>query len=483
MVFPDQAKRARRTHRKSRLGCQPCKQRKIKCDESNPVCTNCVRREIECKFLSRRPREDLGSGSGEGEEWLAVASGSANHVLDPETAPVQSRGRDRRNLRFVSSNYSLKAELACTNLESNQMPSDFSGVPSEQNMQTMSDRIETLEKTIQQLTPMQPLEALTYADMELLHHYFVLTGQSSWEMQTLEIGFRQPHILHLILGISALHCARQTPSRRAEFVAQADRHYVTGMRGATKLLSDISEDKCALVYRSAILISLYNLAVGPQPGEYIGFSDHDGRATFLVFLRGVRSIRENVKDAQRTPTPPAFDAAEIAPENISTTPNLRGAPEGVVGYKLHFQKLRKLALTSFDDPLSSRSRDAPLYLSALDNLEPFFTVAYADVDAAATVAADAHSHVPFAWLYRQSDEFINRLQGKAPLALAIFACFAVVLKKLETGWTVEGWPEQIMSGVWKFLRPESRDLVRCPIELLGWKPPEDGFMSQKSVMP
>ncbi|KIN03274.1 hypothetical protein OIDMADRAFT_53069 [Oidiodendron maius Zn] len=208
MVFPDQAKRGRRTHRKSRLGCQPCKQHKIKCDESKPVCTNCMRRDIECKFLSRRPREDLGSGEGEGEEWFAFESGSANHILDTETAPAQSRGRHRRNMRFVSSTYSLKAEPACMNLESNQMPRDFSGVLSEQNMQTISDRIETLEKTIQQLTPMQPLEALTYADMELLHLYFVLTGQSSWEMQTLEIGFRQPHILHLILGISG---AERTP--------------------------------------------------------------------------------------------------------------------------------------------------------------------------------------------------------------------------------------------------------------------------------
>lgn len=182
MVFPGQAKWGLRTHRKSRLGCQPCTQRKIKRDESKPVRTSCMRREIECKFLPRRPREELGSDSGEGEEWLASASGSANHTLDPETAPAQGRGRDRRDLRFVSSNYSLKAELACTNLESNQMPSDFSGVPGEQNMQTMSDRIETLEKTIQQLTPMQLLEALTYADMELLHYYFVLTGRSSWEM-------------------------------------------------------------------------------------------------------------------------------------------------------------------------------------------------------------------------------------------------------------------------------------------------------------
>ena len=66
---------------------------------------------------------------------------------------------------------------------------------------------------------------------------------------------------------------------------------------------------------------------------------------------------------------------------------------------------------------------------------------------------------------------MNRLQEKAPLALAIFACFAVVLKKLETVWFVEGWPEHIMFGVWKFLRPDFKDLIRWPIQELEL----DGF--------
>jgi len=39
---------------------------------------------------------------------LAFASGSANHIVDLETAAAQSRGRYRRNLRFVLSSYSTR---------------------------------------------------------------------------------------------------------------------------------------------------------------------------------------------------------------------------------------------------------------------------------------------------------------------------------------------------------------------------------------
>lgn len=44
----------RRTHTKSRLGCQTCKKRRIKCDESLPACGQCRDKGTECIY-SQRP--------------------------------------------------------------------------------------------------------------------------------------------------------------------------------------------------------------------------------------------------------------------------------------------------------------------------------------------------------------------------------------------------------------------------------------------
>lgn len=40
----------RRTHKKSHLGCQTCKQRRIKCDEKLPCCTQCQRAKLDCPY-------------------------------------------------------------------------------------------------------------------------------------------------------------------------------------------------------------------------------------------------------------------------------------------------------------------------------------------------------------------------------------------------------------------------------------------------
>ncbi|KAL4892303.1 hypothetical protein BDV59DRAFT_193817 [Aspergillus ambiguus] len=44
---------ARRAHKKSRNGCLVCKRRHIKCDEGQPICSNCSIAERECEYGSR----------------------------------------------------------------------------------------------------------------------------------------------------------------------------------------------------------------------------------------------------------------------------------------------------------------------------------------------------------------------------------------------------------------------------------------------
>ncbi|PWY88259.1 C6 transcription factor [Aspergillus heteromorphus CBS 117.55] len=41
----------RRTHTKSRTGCDQCKKRRVKCDERGPPCSNCISRELACSYL------------------------------------------------------------------------------------------------------------------------------------------------------------------------------------------------------------------------------------------------------------------------------------------------------------------------------------------------------------------------------------------------------------------------------------------------
>ncbi|CAG1966864.1 unnamed protein product, partial [Fusarium graminearum] len=46
----------RKPHKKSRLGCQTCKRRKIKCDEVKPQCGKCIQFGVWCDFSPQPPR-------------------------------------------------------------------------------------------------------------------------------------------------------------------------------------------------------------------------------------------------------------------------------------------------------------------------------------------------------------------------------------------------------------------------------------------
>ncbi|KAH6663144.1 hypothetical protein EV126DRAFT_513507 [Verticillium dahliae] len=48
----------RRSHTKSRKGCETCKRRHIRCDENFPQCRNCTKHKIRCPYNDMPAMED-----------------------------------------------------------------------------------------------------------------------------------------------------------------------------------------------------------------------------------------------------------------------------------------------------------------------------------------------------------------------------------------------------------------------------------------
>ncbi|KAE8354036.1 hypothetical protein BDV28DRAFT_164560 [Aspergillus coremiiformis] len=53
----------RRTHTKSRNGCDQCKKRRVKCNEQGPPCSNCATRELSCTYLNVPKARSLANSS------------------------------------------------------------------------------------------------------------------------------------------------------------------------------------------------------------------------------------------------------------------------------------------------------------------------------------------------------------------------------------------------------------------------------------
>ncbi|KAJ5618221.1 hypothetical protein N7528_006864 [Penicillium herquei] len=49
----------RRAHTKSRNGCDQCKRRRVKCDETGPPCSNCITRQLDCTFMKAPSRDGI----------------------------------------------------------------------------------------------------------------------------------------------------------------------------------------------------------------------------------------------------------------------------------------------------------------------------------------------------------------------------------------------------------------------------------------
>lgn len=303
--------------------------------------------------------------------------------------------------------------------------------------------------------------ALSYADMDLMHHFYTSTLPSiggdgsdpkSWITCLPSLASRNPHLYHLILALAALHKARLYGHQRAELLVQAERHHVVGVQGSTAILESINDANFGVVHTSAILIGLINLAMGPRPGEYIAFSEQVG-PNFLGLLRGLRSIRSLGRRSAASDAPPAGSSTPLATQ----TPQMESEFAG--NEKTY---LRQLYAMSGEIPETKLRR---AYVHAIDDLEKFFILLDGPFEGAGDhpLPSGEHELSTYGWLYRLDDDFLEQLQSKESLALVIFAYFVVVLKEREVDWLADGWAEHIMPYICREVGPDVRHLVQWPV--------------------
>ncbi|KAF7177981.1 hypothetical protein CNMCM7691_006621 [Aspergillus felis] len=394
--------RPRRTHQKSRLGCKTCKKRRVKCDEKKPTCTNCRQHAVICEY--------------------------ATESAAPSRPP-------RRPYRFRPSRYEIQIDPSSTTDTSKQSPSPGP-------------------------TPTPPLESISLADLQLFHHYVTSTASTVtegedrkhlWDIYVPQWGFAFPSILHLILALSALHLAHQQPAMRGQYLKQADDHFTFGVRSVTTVLSSLNADNCQYIYISAVLICLIYFGHGPRAGEFLVFSE-TGQAEWLVLMRGVKSIVES-RRAEVFSGVLAPDALEAEAQVDSEL------AEELERHKEQIRVVQVLMRAETGDPAIKEMYDSALY-----SLQDIFDEVYR------MRAAGKHGvnlmHLVIGWLYRLSEEFVEWLEAKDPLALAVLAYWVILLKYMQSSWLMTGWDEHVMAGIQASLPEEHQRWIEWPLECI-----------------
>ncbi|PYH42151.1 Zn(II)2Cys6 transcription factor domain-containing protein, partial [Aspergillus saccharolyticus JOP 1030-1] len=431
-ITPYTQKLARKTHRKSRLGCRNCKRRRIKCDEIKPHCTNCIRHAIGCDYSSQ-PR-DLSSPPTEGSPSTTSstsdrAEGEYTYYTSTPTnfkPPIRTHGPSRASIQQSHSIAQPPRELA-------KRPFEF-----------------------------------TATDMALFHHFLTskdLTAvQPRAQEQLCRLGFIHHFVLRLLLAFSGFHLVRTSPGGRwthymgtaRDFFSEADRHLQLAVQEVTALIPQLSPEIAPAMYASTVFIFLASLAKGPQPGEYLAFQD-DGAAGYLGLFLGVRSILELCQNDIPTEVFAISGEDDYPSEATSHLRNPDTDSTGVGNYEHHLNTLRQLVSLKV---LDSDPRSAS-YHRMVNHLHYCLH------------ALQEKSHgmglfpLIFAWLYQLPDDLVRDLRDGVPVSLILFAFFAGLLHQLDGVWCIRGWSRHIVRGIYQRLEAEYRPFIQWPVEQVG----------------
>jgi len=298
---------------------------------------------------------------------------------------------------------------------------------------------------------------------ELMHHWtistsFVFSGneelRSLMQITVPQMAFQHEHILHMILGTTALHLAHLKSSQDHYYRRVAEEHHQAGLRLAIPLLSNLNHDNCHSIFLFANMCSGYSLAKGPTKGDFLLFS-HSGPAEWISLFQGLLPVLQSyINVIQDGPLAPLIHN----------------------GYSM--TKRPEIPLPSFEDEQLERlrgfvrsevstSEDIKILESSMTQLQALFSSRYS----ADGQKCQIHFSNIGVWLYGCTGGLTTLLGRRNPPALAIFAHSCVVMNEISSIWVMKDWVSHLLLGIHESLTPRFHPWMHWPMQQIGWIPP------------
>lgn len=310
-------------------------------------------------------------------------------------------------------------------------------------------------------------------DLDLFFHYLnklcANLGDNDaglWRDRVPRLAFRRHGVLHLILAASALHLAREEPSRHKYLEERAEMHFAIGLRQTTRLLPNLGPGNCAELYVATILVIVCSFAKKPGPQHMFLVTDGVEVAWWELF-KGVRIIVETIGMA-------TVFAGELAPSTSSQRQD-DGQSEGNARGQLEFSHHLEVtdavdweaALGRLSALLTSRSDDGvrDTYQSSLNVMTWCFQETFGTLEKPKCII-EAKLNGVMAWLYCVDDRFISCVKEKEPVSLILLAHFMVLLQTLSVVWLYQGWPEHVLRGVTEILGSAWDEMLEWPTRMV-----------------
>ncbi|KAK2745701.1 hypothetical protein FQN57_003598 [Myotisia sp. PD_48] len=403
----------RRTHKKSRNGCEPCKLRRVKCDERGPPCTNCVNRELPCNFsagaLARRQRES---------DLKDVSPYSSPYPAQPEPSRPASKENAPAHTYYLEPGAKLISP------------------------HTTSTRIR---------------------EFELLHKYSTETYKSIssvpvneyvWQVLIPRKAFSCDFLMNGLLALASLHIASglEHPAAAAPYIDNALEYHTPASSLFRTALNNITPLNCEAVFAFSIITIVFKLSLSQliSDGKEYGSALENCIAIFEL-LRGVKGIIEVSKSWLEVGW---FSSGVNFKQDVPLI-NDRDT-------ELAFQKLRAfndemLAATDMNPEQEQQLNYNNVLLS---RLEQFFSRFKETGDLSSVIA----------WLAFLEKQTISDLGQGERFALLAFMHWGVLLHQLDDRvWWAKGAGRAVVMELLSMLQPgdELADLTEWPRQQIG----------------
>ncbi|CRK12183.1 hypothetical protein BN1708_010379, partial [Verticillium longisporum] len=321
-------------------------------------------------------------------------------------------------------------------------------------------------------------EDLNMVDLELIHNFTTFTyatlgsdPQVRQMMKTtvIRMALECEYIMHTVLAVSALHLSHYRHARADFYVTKAMQHHQVGARVAIALMGgDLHKEDCEHLHLFCLLTLFYALGSPRKSSDDSLLMGQSAFPNWIFLLRSHEPIIERLNPHNYTgPLSPVFALGRERWHVLNRwEQQLPGPP--LLG------ELSALVAKAVTDPDLLNT-----YSFAIEHLRRVLTLLVANGDGALGPAAARGPAVRLEgwdvimWKWQVAKDFLPLLQGPDPAqeAVAIFAHFLILIKKVEDQWWLEGWSTHLMAKVWEKLDQEHRLWVQWPIEELGWVPP------------
>jgi Fungal Zn(2)-Cys(6) binuclear cluster domain len=423
----------RQAHRKSRSGCQPCKSRRVKCDETRPGCRNCNKRGISCEYLN-----------------------SYHHASRPSSSPLPLTESDRIHsplpLAGPTSPYADPGDI------------EHSLGPDERRM----------------------------LELRLIHHFTTVVVytfpacnearfRDLWVVDAVRTAFEHPFLFNAILAISSLH--RISDTSPTTYFYQTDENPVM----AERIASAISFTNMGIDLAKAHRIYL-TTAIRQQREAISNLGPTNADAIFMASLLLSYQSLNLIPDQ-----PTAFYSPPIEWLKMSKAVH---AVVGAAGPMVHNESILALMLSYTTEP-DFKDRAAmfnPAYRRPFEALLDWSRYPERDLNVEDQEAyeetlayvggvyrAFLNNEAPRVLVRRlvclgvlAPPRFTTLLEQGRPRALAILAHHFALSRAVDEHWWFHGMADRVVSGIQSILPAEWQWAMVWPLSMIRIARLDDG---------